>query len=135
MIDQINHLTKQNKELLFFLTKNNEDELKKFFREYWDGPERQIFSISRYRMYLLERDPLTFNDFQNIYNRNKKKALERLFKHVVVQSDVDEVENLLQQGITLQDIFDVHIEDRRLHLIRVIKISLVRARNKNEIKL
>lgn len=121
MLNLLGQLTKMNKDMLLFLTRNDKNELEHFFEKYWDGPDRQIFSITKFRIHKLNEDPISYDVFESEYKKNKKLSLERLFKQLIVDSDIEELDALLKSGVTLQDLYDEHMQDRVLPFTRVIK--------------
>lgn len=125
----LSQLTAQNKEMLLFLTKNNKDEIKYFYEYYWEGPDKQFFALANYRGYKLEQDQVTYTEFEAEFNINKQAALERLFKHKVVLSDIDELDSLLKSGISLFDVYQEHMQNRKLHLLRIINIIVARSKS------
>ena len=85
MIDNL-QLKGFNKKLLQFLIKD-ENDLTEFINTFWDE-NKKFFSVNGYRLHKIQMKNLSYDDFEKLFNQNKKKALEELFQHPVIDYDV-----------------------------------------------
>ena len=85
-----------NKKLLQFLIKD-ENDFAEFINTFWDE-NKKFFSVNGYRLHKIQMKNLSYSDFENLFNQDKKKALEELFQHPVLDYDVALLEKKIENN-------------------------------------
>lgn len=113
-------LTKPNANILSFLLRSGE-EYDEFVQKYWQGKGKQGFAVSSFRLDRLRKNMMRYEDFYDLYQSNKRNALETLFQHPVTNQDVQVLEEKISQGrVTLTTLYVKHQREMSLPLHRLI---------------
>lgn len=110
-------LNKKNREELGFMLKTEAD-YEKFFIGFYDE-FNQGDSIQDFHSYKLQNNTLSKEAFVKSYLGNPIQALEELFIKQMTPQDVRHVKRYIENGKTLEDLYDAHKKDLTLSLNKI----------------
>lgn len=84
-------------------------EYQDFVNNYWEGMDRQFFSLMSFREKKMLKRNFTYKEFLVLYYMDKIEALERLFLHPVEPTGVKLLEEkIFKNKISLRVLHDQH---------------------------
>jgi hypothetical protein len=99
----------------------DEDDVKYYLDHFHKERDEFFFKVAKFREYMIEKNKMSFPEFENAYSIDKRKALERMFQHRVDQTLVEMLEERIKDNVlTLEELYHRHMEQSRLPLHRFV---------------
>jgi hypothetical protein len=98
----------------------DEDDVEYYLKHFHKRKDPFCFRVFDFMDYMLEKNKMSFPQFEYAYRINKRKALEVLFQHSVDQTLVELLEQKFKENFTLEELYHLHIEDSRASLYKLL---------------